>query len=133
MEKAQEVAVKIFAIHPNLEDVHITTDGQAFRKKADAEAHAQTLKDSKVYTFDREVAPSQEAKTEDDKEREALVEEYTKLFGKKPNHNIGTETLRKKIADEKARLEAEDTTDTGTDDTTTVQTDTGETVENKED
>ncbi len=134
-KQAQEIAVKLFTIHTGLDNVYITTDGQGFRESANAEAHAQTLKDDKVFDFDRNTMPTEEPEPKTDKEREALVEEYVALFGKQPAHNIGTETLRKKIADEKARLDAKDTTDTGaegtTDNSTEVaeQTTTAETVE----
>ncbi len=47
-----------------------------------------------------------ETPKEDDKPNRAeLIEEYIKLFGKEPKKNTKTETLVKKIADEKLRLE----------------------------
>ncbi len=101
-KQAQEIAVKLFAIHTGLDNVYITTDGQGFRDSANAEAHAQTLKDDKVFDFDRNIMPTEEPEPKTDKEREALVKEYVKLFDKQPAHNIGTETLRQKIAEAKA-------------------------------
>ncbi|MBS9774952.1 MAG: hypothetical protein KGV59_07360 [Tenacibaculum sp.] len=133
MEKAQEIAVKLFAIHPQINKLYITTDGQGFSDLANAESHSRTLKNDKVVEFDRNVTPAKvETKTESDKNREALITEYTELFGKKPNHNIGTDTLRQKIADEKTRLEAAKTTGEdlgGNDANTTEETITDNTVD----
>ncbi len=139
-QQAQEIAIKLFAIHSRIDKVYITTDGQSFSDLDRAESHARTLKDDSVFDFDRYTAPQEDAtKVETDKEREELIAEYAELFEKQPAHNIGTETLRQKIADKKAELEAETTNLTGGDIVTgtTVLEDkketTDTTVDNKED
>ncbi len=105
----QPKANELFAIH-KLEVLHLTSDGQGFSEenKHHAESHSQTLKDKKVYTFERNFEPeTTETKTAStDTNREALVEEYTKLFDKKPAHNIKADTLQAKINAKKAELAA---------------------------
>jgi hypothetical protein len=44
----QEIAKHIFARQPKLEEIHISSDGQAFYEKHQAEGHAGRLKDTKV-------------------------------------------------------------------------------------
>ncbi len=110
-QKVQEIAIKLLAIHTGLDKVYITTDGQGFSDLDRAESHARTLKDDTVFDFDRHTAPIEEPKkVEIDKERKELITEYVELFENQPAHNIGTETLRQKIADKKAELEAKQTT-----------------------
>lgn len=40
-----------------------------------------------------------EPQAEDDHERQALVEEYEKKFGRKPHHKASADTIRKQLAE----------------------------------
>lgn len=47
--KAQE----LFRFYPAVAELHFTADGYAFKRKNDAENHAQSLKDAKIETVKR--------------------------------------------------------------------------------
>lgn len=63
MTKA-EIAKHIFARNPKVDKLHITSDGQAFYEKHQAEGHSQRLKDKKIETVTRKGGKSEEPKTE---------------------------------------------------------------------
>lgn len=96
----QEAANKLFAIH-KLERLFMTTDGQGFTEKHRATSHAQSLKDEQVYEFEPADAPKVDANPGEDLERDALVVIYEEVFGKKPNHNMKSETIQTKIDEQK--------------------------------
>lgn len=52
--KYQDIAKHVFARHPKLDAVHITSDGQAFTELHQADAHAQRQHDKKVKTLHRD-------------------------------------------------------------------------------
>lgn len=107
-------ALAIFTAHKAIDEIFITSDGQGFTDEEKAKDNARYHQDKTIKHFERgfeagyqDDEDQQPAKTqEDDAERQKLVEEYTELFGKKPNHNTGTEKLKSAIADKKAELEA---------------------------
>lgn len=108
-------ALAIFTAHKAIDEIFITSDGQGFTDEEKAKDNARYHQDKTVKHFERGFEASYQddegnqepAKThEDDAERQKLVEEYTELLGKKPNHNTGTEKLKSAIADKKAELEA---------------------------
>lgn len=49
---------KYFDAHPGVDKFYFTSDGMAFFKKTDAEAHAKTLPDKKVDEKNRVAAPA---------------------------------------------------------------------------
>lgn len=63
MTKA-EIAKHIFARNPKVDELHITSDGQAFYEKHQAEGHAQRLKDQKIETVKRKGGKPEEPETE---------------------------------------------------------------------
>jgi hypothetical protein len=48
---------KYFDAHPGVDKFYFTSDGMAFFKKVDADAHAKTLPDKKVEEKNRVAAP----------------------------------------------------------------------------
>lgn len=52
--KAEEIAKSIFARNPEIKELHITADGQAFRELHAAESHAQRSKDQKIASIKRD-------------------------------------------------------------------------------
>lgn len=84
---------EIFETNPNLKEVHITSDGQAFYNDNDAKMHAKTLEDKKVELVlnpkfltdievidDEDLSGSDEPKLED-KTKAELVEYAKENFG----------------------------------------------------
>lgn len=121
-------AIGIFEAHNAIDEIYITADGQGFTDEEKAKDHARYHKDQTIKHFERgfEAGYQKEAESieklkakiasavgdkftvleKDDTERQNLVEQYTELFGNKPNHMMGIEKLKTKIADKKAELEA---------------------------
>lgn len=110
--KLQQEADKLFDTHNHIDTLYITSDGQGFTEQQYADDHARYLKENKVYEFKRQGAVVQ-GKGADilngDPEREALFAEYESLTGQKPQHNIGTEKLRAKVAEIKENSTNENT------------------------
>lgn len=52
--KPEEIAKSIFARNPEIKELHITADGQAFRDLHAAESHAQRSKDQKIASIKRD-------------------------------------------------------------------------------
>lgn len=52
--KPEEIAKSIFARNPEIKELHITADGQAFRDLHAAESHAQRSKDQKITSIKRD-------------------------------------------------------------------------------
>lgn len=118
-DRLQELAKEVFKAH-DFEKVYMTSDGQAFTEEQYATDHARLLKDKKVYSFDSEDV-KQEDKVDANQDqpfdyenvnkelledREFLIARYEALEGKKPTHNISTETLAEKVQElEKERFE----------------------------
>ena len=116
-------ALGIFEAHKAIDEIYITADGQGFTDEEKAKDHARYHKDQTIKHFERGFEENYQdkdvqeddstGKTQDDAERQNLVEEYTELFGKKPNHMTGVEKLKTAIADKKAELEAAKNGDQG--------------------
>ncbi|MEZ7494508.1 hypothetical protein QO206_03360 [Leeuwenhoekiella aequorea] len=51
--KTEEIAKSIFARNKDINELHITADGQAFRELHAAESHAQRSKDQKIVSINR--------------------------------------------------------------------------------
>lgn len=104
----QTKANELFAIH-KMDTLFMTSDGQGFTEenKHRAEANANTLKDKKVYKFEREEVKQEEPAPvveSSDLDREALAAEYEQLMGKKPAHNMKAETMQSKIDAKKEEI-----------------------------
>lgn len=117
-------AIGIFEAHNAIDEIYITADGQGFTDEEKAKDHARYHKDQSIKHFERGFEENYQDKEvqkddskgktpEDDAERQNLVEEYTELFGKKPNHMTGVEKLKTAIADKKAELETAKNADQG--------------------
>lgn len=110
-------AVKIFNAHKDVKEIIIAADGCAFTLENlhKAQAHATSLAVKDLVTFKRADVlpqpkafnagggaaapePTSPAAPVEDEERVALVAKYETLFGEKPHHNIGLETLKSRIA-----------------------------------
>lgn len=107
----------IFAQHPSIKALHVTSDDQAFTNESDAKNHSKTLEDKDVKIENREdyakkaavkdettKSPADDAKAEAKKEREALFARHEELFKRKPAGNASTVKLKAKIEAEEARL-----------------------------
>ena len=103
-------ALAIFKDHPELEEIHVISDGQGFTDKNKAENQARYLKDRTIKTFSKgfeeNYVEEVEKPTVTELDREALAKEYEVLFGKSPAHNTKAETIAAKIAEKKAELAA---------------------------
>lgn len=103
-------ALAIFEEHAELEEIHVTSDGQGFTDKNKAENQARYLKDRTIKTFAKGFETDyveEEGKTAPTElNREELAKEYEELFGKAPAHNTKAETIAAKIAEKKAELAA---------------------------
>lgn len=103
-----KAALEIFKDHPELEEIHVTSDGQGFTDKNKAENQARYLKDRTIKTFakgfETDYVEEEEKTAAIELDREALAKEYEELFGKAPAHNTKAETIAAKIADKKKEL-----------------------------
>lgn len=107
-EDLEDKAQEMMHIH-NLEEIHLTSDGQGFTDKERAIAHSGLQKDKTVYHYHRkakEVTVKTDAKVVDT-ERAELSEKYEKLFDKKPAYNMGLEKMRTAIQEKEAEVTAE--------------------------
>lgn len=110
------VAIAIFAAHPKLDEIYITSDGQGFTDPEKAKDNARYHKDNSVKHFERGfeesyVDPDEETSKDEKKdteptERQKNFAKYEELFGKKPASNISNEKLIAAIADKEAEIEA---------------------------
>lgn len=104
-EDLEDKAQEMMHIH-NLEEIHVTTDGQGFTDKERAMAHSNFQKDKAVYHYHRkskEVVVKTDTKVVDT-ERVELSEKYELLFDKKPAYNMGLEKMRIAISDKEAEV-----------------------------
>lgn len=103
-------ALAIFKDHPELEEIHVTSDGQGFTDKTKADNQARYLKDRTIKTFSKgfeeNYVEEVEKPTVTELDREALAKEYEELFGKAPAHNTKAETIAAKIDEKKKELAA---------------------------
>lgn len=103
-------AKKLFDVHPNIEKLYLTSDGQGFTKEHHADDHSKKLVDKEVQPFTRASVLEKNDTSEDGEtikavgEREALVAKYELLFGEKPAHNIGVTKLKNRIAEKEAEV-----------------------------
>lgn len=91
-EELQKVADALFASNPEIDELHLASNGQGFTEHEPAEAYAKQFEDKKVYHFlsPKKIAEEAEAK----KEAELKAEQEA-------------ETKAKKEAELKAKQEAE--------------------------
>lgn len=103
-------ALAIFKDHPELEEIHVTSDGQGFTDKTKADNQARYLKDRTIKTFakgfETDYVEEVEKPTVTELDRETLAKEYEELFGKAPAHNTKAETIAAKIDEKKKELAA---------------------------
>lgn len=103
LEEARAKAKEIFTAYSDIDEIYITSDMQGFTDEIRAENHADKLKDKQIHHFYR--FSDFEEKTQEDEEREDLLEEYEQLFNSKPPHNISTKKLKEKISAKKKELD----------------------------
>lgn len=98
-----QIASEIFEANPNINDIYMTVDGQAFTDEEKAKDNARYHKDKTITPFSRASEIVVDADPDPD-DREALMKEYEELFKEKAAHNIGLPKLKEKIAAKKAEL-----------------------------
>lgn len=59
---AAKVAAEVLKANPDINEVHVTSDGTAFYTRNDAQNHANTLKNREVYSHKRESAAARAKK-----------------------------------------------------------------------
>lgn len=97
-----QIASEIFEANPNINDIYMTVDGQAFTDEEKAKDNARYHKDKTITAFSRD---SEEVVVDvDTDDREALMKEYEELFKEKAAHNIGIPKLKEKITAKKEEL-----------------------------
>lgn len=98
-----KIASDIFEANPNISEIYMTVDGQAFTDEEKAKDNARYHKNKTITPFKRD---SDEVTVDADSsnDREALMKEYEELFNEKAAHNIGIPKLREKIAAKKEEL-----------------------------
>lgn len=104
-ENSRELKLKyIFNQYPEIKELHVTSDDQAFKQENDAKAHARTLDDKEVALVKRGeyVAAKFSTEESDEDKRAALFARHLELFGKEPASNAKTETVAAKIAAKEA-------------------------------
>ena len=121
MTDFKQKALDYLKSNADTKEVHVTTDGTLFLKESFAKEHARSLQpENPTYeTFKRD---EKAAKTLD---REALVKEFTELYGKAPAQNAKDATILEKIEAKKAELanvNADGNVPEGEDNTTEKQT-----------
>lgn len=98
----KQIASEIFEANPNINDIYMTVDGQAFTDEEKAKDNARYHKDKTITPFSRD---SEEVIVDvEPDDREALMKEYEELFKEKAAHNIGIPKLKEKIAAKKTEL-----------------------------
>lgn len=98
-----KIASEIFEANPNISEIYMTVDGQAFTDEEKAKDNARYHKDKTITPFKRE-SEELTADNEIGDDREALMKEYEELFKEKAAHNIGIAKLKEKIAAKKTEL-----------------------------
>ena len=103
MADLKQKALDYLKSNADTKEVHVTTDGTLFLKLEYAKEHARTLdaEHPKVETFKKEVEAT---KADEALDREALVKQYTELYGKAPAQNAKDATILEKIEAKKAEL-----------------------------
>lgn len=61
---AAKVAAEVLKANPDINEVHVTSDGTAFYTRNDAQNHANTLKNREVYSHKRESAAARAKKAD---------------------------------------------------------------------
>lgn len=121
MTDLKQKALDYLKSNADTKEVHVTSDGTLFLKESYAKEHARSLQtENPTYeTFKRE------EKAAETLDREALVKEFTELYGKAPAQNAKDATILEKIEAKKAELanvNADGNVPEGEDNTTEKQT-----------
>lgn len=61
---ASKVAAEVLKANPDINEVHVTSDGTAFYTRNDAQNHANTLKNREVFSHKRESASARAKKAD---------------------------------------------------------------------
>lgn len=61
---AAKVAAEVLKANPDINEVHVASDGTAFYTRNDAQNHANTLKNREVYSYKRESAVARAKKAD---------------------------------------------------------------------
>lgn len=81
---AAKIAVEVLKANPDINEVHVTSDGTAFYTRNDAQNHANTLKNRDVFSCKRESAAAR-AKKADTPTPAAPAPEVDELTGEAVN------------------------------------------------
>ena len=97
---------QLFAEHPSVKTFHVTSDGQFFTQKNDADNHAATLEDKEV---EEEKRPKAEVVVNIDKnsDAEALAKaaaKYKSVFGVEPAEGMSIEAMAAEVGDKEAGI-----------------------------
>lgn len=115
----------MFAAHPKIDELFVTSDGQGFTTEQKAMEHARYLKDKEVAKHQRDVKvtdenpedenpedenpedenPEGENPEDENPDRESLLAQYEELFGRKASHNISDEKLKERVEAELKKSE----------------------------
>lgn len=100
MTDLKQKALDYLKSNADTKEVHVTSDGTLFLKESFAKEHARSLQpENPTYeTFKRD------EKVVETLDREALVKEFTELYGKAPAQNAKDATILEKIEAKKAEL-----------------------------
>jgi hypothetical protein len=106
---------EIFKTNPNLKEVHMTSDGQAFYNDNDAKMHAKSLEDKKVELVLNpdhiEVVAEEVEETEETEETKATLEVVTEETASTEVEETSTEVQTASTEDETASTEVESSKD----------------------
>ena len=72
------------------------------QESKDKQETINMIRDGYIETHKAEIIDPKARFREDSKEKEALMEEYELLYGKKPHHMASITTIKKKIAEKEA-------------------------------
>ena len=121
MTDLKQKALDYLKSNADTKEVHVTADGTLFLKESYAKEHARSLQPENP-TYETFKRGEKAAETSD---REALVKEFTELYGKAPAQNAKDATILEKIEAKKAELanvNADGNVPEGEDNTTEKQT-----------
>jgi len=110
-ENSREQKMKyIFGNNPQIKELHVTSDDQAFTLERDAANHAANLEDKEIALVKRSeyvAASKTEVVVDQEAEREAAIARHLELFDKEPAKTAKLETILAKIEAEENRLQEE--------------------------
>ena len=100
-EKFVEEVKYLFNTHPNRDEFHFTSDGQAFFRIEDAEPHAKSLKDEAVENSDKVISVTREQFENNIEKTEEALKKAEK-FKKEQQEKADAEAAEKEAAEKEA-------------------------------